>query len=87
MPYVQIHTIKGMLNPGQKQLLLERIADVMVDIEGTGDPEFRKSIWINIQETEAENWSMSGLRPSTRHIEQFLAVREARATRQAEVAK
>ncbi|MBC3916813.1 tautomerase family protein [Undibacterium sp. CY18W] len=87
MPYVQIHTIKGMLNPGQKQLLLERIADVMVDIEGAGDPEFRKSVWINIQETEAESWSMSGFRPSTGQIEQFLALRNARATTQEEVGK
>ncbi len=87
MPYVQIHTIKGMLNPSQKQLLLERIADVLVDIEGEGDPEFRKSIWINIQETEAESWSMSGFRPSTRQIEQFLAVRNTRASTQEEAVK
>lgn len=78
MPFVQIQTIKGMLNPNQKQLMLEKIAAVMVEIEGAGDPDFRKSVWINIQESEAECWSMAGMRPSTKQIEQFLAVRSAR---------
>ncbi|MFZ6871882.1 tautomerase family protein [Undibacterium sp. Di27W] len=77
MPYVQINTIKGMLNMDQKQRLLEKIADVMVEIEGGGNPEFKKSVWINIQESEAESWSISGLRPSSQQIMQFAASRNA----------
>ncbi|MES2040126.1 MAG: tautomerase family protein [Pseudomonadota bacterium] len=79
MPYVQINTIKGILNTDQKQRLMEKIADVLVEIEGGGNPEFKKSVWINIQESEAEGWSMSGLRPSTQQIAQFVAVRDAQA--------
>lgn len=82
MPYVQINTIQGMLNTEQKQRLLEKIADALVEIEGGGDPEFKKSVWINIQESGAENWSMAGLRPSTQQIAQFLAARNARASAQ-----
>ncbi len=81
MPFVQINTIKGMLNPRQKQQMLEKVADVMVEIEGAGDPEFRKSIWIAINESEAECWSMAGMRPSTQQVEQFLALRNGKAAR------
>lgn len=77
MPFVHIHTIKGMLNLDQKKQLLDKIANVMVEVEGAGDPHFKKSVWIAIQESDAECWSMSGLRPSTEQIEQFLAARTA----------
>jgi len=82
MPYVQINTIKGMLNNAQKQCLLQKIADVLVEIEGGGSAEFKKSIWINIQESEADSWSMSGLRPSSQQIAQFTALRDAQASAQ-----
>ncbi|MFZ6746407.1 tautomerase family protein [Undibacterium sp. JH2W] len=82
MPYVQINTIKGMLNTTQKQRLLEKIADVLVEIEGGGNPEFKKSVWINIQESEAEGWSISGLRPSSQQIAQFIAARDAHDNKQ-----
>lgn len=87
MPYVQINTIKGMLNTEQKQRLLEKIAEVLVEVEDGGNTEFKKSIWINIQESEAEAWSMSGLRPSSQQIAQFATARDTKAcTQNTEVA-
>ncbi|PXX45286.1 tautomerase family protein [Undibacterium pigrum] len=82
MPYVQINTIKGMLNTEQKQRLLEKIADVLMEVEGGGNTEFKKSIWINIQESEAEAWSMSGLRPSSQQIAQFTTARDTKSCTQ-----
>ena len=78
MPFVQIHTIRGMLNPMQKQQLLKKIADVMVEIEGASDPDFKKSVWITINESEAESWFMGGVHPDIQQIQQFLAARDSR---------
>jgi Tautomerase enzyme len=44
MPYITVSTVRGILDIGQKQALLERITDLMVEIEGQGNPEFRKSV-------------------------------------------
>jgi hypothetical protein len=34
MPYITVSTVRGILDIGQKQALLERITDLMVEIEG-----------------------------------------------------
>ncbi|MBR0826610.1 tautomerase family protein [Bradyrhizobium manausense] len=60
MPYVSISTIKGILNPEQKLALHQRIADLMVEIEGRGNPEFRRVVWVKIDEQEPAQWSMGG---------------------------
>jgi 4-oxalocrotonate tautomerase len=52
MPFVNIQTVKGLLDEAQKQELLERITDLMVEIEGRGDSEFRKMVWVAIDERE-----------------------------------
>ena len=52
MPYVSISTAKGILDVEQKQRLLEKITDLMVEIEGQGNPEFRKLVWVKIDEQD-----------------------------------
>jgi 4-oxalocrotonate tautomerase len=64
MPYVAISTAKGILDTGQKQTLLERITDLMVEIEGQGNPEFRKTVWVKIEEQEPAHWSLGGVIPN-----------------------
>lgn len=44
MPFVNVQTIKGMMNSEQKKELLRRMTDLIVEIEGNGDPEFRRSV-------------------------------------------
>jgi 4-oxalocrotonate tautomerase len=61
MPYVTVSTARGILDIGQKQALLERITDLMVEIEGQGNPEFRRTVWVKIEEQEPAHWSLGGL--------------------------
>ncbi len=61
MPFVNVRTAKGMLSQGQKQELQERLNDLMVEIEGDGDPAMRENIWILIEETQPEDWSIGGV--------------------------
>ena len=56
MPFVNVQTIKGIMNPEQKEELLRRMTDLIVEIEGKGDPEFRRSVWVRIDEHEPEQW-------------------------------
>ena len=48
MPFVNVQTIKGILSPEQKNELLRRMTDLIVEIEGKGDPEFRRSVWVEL---------------------------------------
>lgn len=60
MPHVIVQTIEGILDNDQKKRLLERVADVMVEIEGRGDPAFRKGVWVRIEEQPATHWYLGG---------------------------
>lgn len=68
MPYVSISTVKGILDPEQKLALHQRIADLMVEIEGRGNPEFRRMVWVKIDEQEPAQWSMGGQSYSAEQI-------------------
>ncbi|VTP63046.1 4-oxalocrotonate tautomerase family enzyme [Serratia rubidaea] len=40
MPFVNVQTIKGILNDAQKRELLTRITDLMVEVKGAATPHF-----------------------------------------------
>ncbi|HHJ4165325.1 tautomerase family protein [Raoultella ornithinolytica] len=70
MPFVNVQTIKGIMSSEQKNELLRRMTDLIVEIEGKGDPEFRRSVWIRIDEhePEPEQWSLGGMQPTSQMI-------------------
>ena len=68
MPFVNMQSIKGIMNSEQKNELLRRMTDLIVEIEGKGDPDFRRSVWIRIDEHEPEQWSLGGIQPTTEMI-------------------
>ena len=64
MPYVTISTVRGILDVAQKQALHARITDVMVEVEGQGNPDFRRNVWVRIEEQEPAHWSLGGMQPT-----------------------
>jgi 4-oxalocrotonate tautomerase len=68
MPYITISTVRGILDVAQKKMLLERVTDLMVEVEGHGNPEFRKNIWVRIEEQEPSHWSLGGMQPTSEII-------------------
>jgi 4-oxalocrotonate tautomerase len=44
------------------------MTDLIVEIEGKGDPEFRRSVWVRIDEHEPEQWSLGGIQPTAEAI-------------------
>ncbi|MBR0881008.1 4-oxalocrotonate tautomerase [Bradyrhizobium japonicum] len=64
MPYVTISTVRGILDAGQKKTLLERVTDLLVEVEGQGNPDFRRNVWVRIEEQEPAHWSLGGIQPT-----------------------
>jgi 4-oxalocrotonate tautomerase len=77
MPYLHLQTVKGLLSPQQKRTLMDRFADLLVEIEGGGNPKFRKMVWIRIEEEEPEHWSLGEFRPDADTIARMAQSREA----------
>ncbi len=40
----------------------------MVEVEGQGNPEFRGSVWVKIEEQEPSQWSLGGMMPTAEMI-------------------
>ena len=78
MPYLQLQTVKGLLSPEQKRYLIEKFSELLVDVEGGGNPDFRKMVWIKIEEQEPEHWALGEHRPTAEFIAQFVKTREAK---------
>lgn len=78
MPFLNLRTIKGLLNDEQKKYLMDRFTELLVETEGGGNPEFEKMVWIQIQEEESKHWQIGQLRPSSQFIEGFVKQREAK---------
>ncbi len=71
MPFVNIKTLKGALNDVQKQEIHQRIADVMVDVEGRGNQQFRPYVMIMIEELEPQNASIGGRQASEEFVKKI----------------
>jgi len=60
MPHVVIQTVKELVDDNVRKELLQRISDLMVEVEGGGDESFRQHVWVTLDLIEAENWSLGG---------------------------
>ena len=68
MPYITISTVRGILDAAQKKTLLERVTDLMVEVEGQGNADFRRNVWVRIEEQEPSHWSLGGMQPTSEII-------------------
>lgn len=74
MPFVNIKTAAGLLSEERKAELTARLTDLLVEIEGRGDPSFRELVWVLIEEHAPEAWCLGGT-PVTRELIDTLAGR------------
>jgi 4-oxalocrotonate tautomerase len=68
MPFVNIKTMKGVLTEEQKTELHHKITDVMIEIEGRGNQQFRNYVMVMIEELEPQNISMAGRQGSEEFV-------------------
>ena len=57
MPMVDIQLINGVFTPEQKQKMIEKVTDSMVEIEGEA---MRGVTWVRIQEYASGEWGIGG---------------------------
>jgi len=81
MPFLNLRTVKGLLNDDQKRYLMDKFTDLLIETEGGGNPDFRKMVWIQIEEEEPRHWQIGELRPTPESIAGFAQQREAARAR------
>jgi len=57
MPIVDIHLIEGVFDKSQKQEMIRKVTDAMVDIEGE---TMRGVTWVRLYEVASGEWGMGG---------------------------
>ena len=60
MPFVNVRTTRGLLNEAQKTQLHVELTDLLVRVEGGGDPAFRQYVLVLVEEHDAASWSVAG---------------------------
>lgn len=76
MPFLNLRTIKGLLNDEQKKYLMDKFTELLIETEGGSNPEFKKMVWIQIEEEDPKNWQIGELRPTSEFISGFVQQRE-----------
>jgi 4-oxalocrotonate tautomerase len=72
MPLVDIHLIEGVFDKQQKQDMIAKVTDAIVDIEGEA---MRGVTWVRIYEVASGEWGMGGKGVTTADV---MAMRERR---------
>jgi 4-oxalocrotonate tautomerase len=57
MPLVDIQLINGVFTPDQKKLMIQKVTDAMVSVEGE---KMRPVTWVRVQEIESGEWAIGG---------------------------
>ncbi|MCM2311681.1 MAG: tautomerase family protein [Steroidobacteraceae bacterium] len=57
MPLVTIDVIQDVFTPEQKQKLIARVTEAMIDVEGEA---MRPVTWVRIQEFAGGDWAIGG---------------------------
>ena len=57
MPLVTIDVIKNVFSPSQKQDLIAKVTEAMIEVEGES---MRPVTWVRINEIEQGDWAIGG---------------------------
>lgn len=57
MPLVTIDVIKDVFTPKQKQEIIEKVTNAMIEVEGEA---MRPVTWVRINEFEGGDWAIGG---------------------------
>lgn len=58
MPLVDIHLIEGVFDKAQKQQMISKVTDAMVQIEGEA---MRGVTWVRVHEVASGEWAIGGV--------------------------
>lgn len=70
MPLVTIDVIKDVFTPQQKEALIEKVTEAMIQVEGEA---MRPVTWVRVQEFEQGDWAIGGKRLAARDVHAMAA--------------
>jgi 4-oxalocrotonate tautomerase len=70
MPFVNVKVIEGVFTTGQKQDMVRRLTDTMVEIEGEN---MRPVTWVVVEEVKSGDWGIGGGPLSTADVKALAA--------------
>jgi 4-oxalocrotonate tautomerase len=70
MPLVQVKLIEGVFNHDQKQEMVTRLTETMVDIEGEA---MRPVTWVVLEEVASGEWGIGGKALTTQDVKDLQA--------------
>lgn len=57
MPFVNVKLVEGVFSPLQKQELIRKLTDAMVEVEGEA---MRSVTWVTLEEVKSGDWGIAG---------------------------
>src|SRR5205085_11368632 len=70
MPLVQVKLIEGVFSHDQKQEIITRLTETMVDIEGEA---MRPVTWVTVEEVNSGEWGVGGKALTTQDVKDLQA--------------
>ena len=70
MPLVQVKLIEGVFSQDQKQEMITRLTETMVDIEGEA---LRPVTWVLVEELNSGEWGVGGKGLTTQDVKDLQA--------------
>ena len=70
MPLINVRLIEGVFDEDEKQQMIEKLTDAMVDIEGEN---MRGVTWVVIDEVKSGDWGMGGNAVTTADVHALAA--------------
>jgi 4-oxalocrotonate tautomerase len=70
MPFVNVKVIEGVFSSEQKQDMVRRLTDTMVEIEGEA---MRPVTWVVVEEVRSGDWGIAGNPLSTADVKALAA--------------
>ena len=65
MPLIHVKLIEKVFSPNEKQQIIERLTDAMVEVEGES---MRGVTWVTLEEVASGDWGMGGNPVSTEDV-------------------
>jgi 4-oxalocrotonate tautomerase len=70
MPFVNVKVIEGVFSADQKQDMVRRLTDTMVEIEGEN---MRPVTWVVVEEVKSGDWGIAGNPLTTEDVKALAA--------------
>jgi len=74
MPLIQVSLIEEVFTPEQKQQIVRKLTDAMVEVEGEA---MRGVTWVTIQEVRSGEWAIGGQPLTTADVKALGASKNA----------